>query len=169
MGGGGAVDIRVDGDRLRILQKEIARLGPDRELKKAMLKGLNRATKPLRERALANADTVLPQRGGLAGRVATGKMGKLNVTTSKGGVAVVGGRRRQLGLMDRGQVVHPVFMSKRRMKAAKSAGRKVRRVTQELTPGWFTKPMEAGAPEARKAVIKELDNVARQVARRIGN
>lgn len=165
----GPLDIRVDGDRLRIVQREIRNLGPDQELKKALLKGLNSATKPLREKALENAGHVLPIRNGLAGIVSSGKMGKLTTRTTGGGVAIVAGQRRQLGPLDKGFVFHPVFVSKRRARAIKAAGHKVPRVRQSVTPGWFTKPMEAGAPLARAEVMKAIEEVARQTARRIGN
>lgn len=148
--GGGAVDIRVDADQLRLVKRELNRLG-DKELKKALFAGLNRATKPMREAAYREAAARLPKHGGLNRRVAAQKLG---VSTSRGGVAIFGRNRSQARLIDKGFVRHPVY-----------GNRSVWRTTA-VRPGFFTDPMEAGAPIARKEVIDLLDDLARQAARR---
>lgn len=148
---GGAVDVRVDGDQLRRVRAELNRLG-DKELKKALFAGLNRATKPMREAALREAPLRLPRRGGLGDRVA--RTTKLGTSTSRGGVAIFGRNRSQARLMDQGFVRHPVF-----------GNREVWRNTR-FQPGWFTDPMLAGAPQARRDVVELLDDLAREAARR---
>lgn len=148
---GGPVDVRVDGDQLRRVRAELNRLG-DKELKKALFAGLNRATKPMREAALREATVRLPRRGGLAQRVA--RQTRLGTSSSRGGVAIFGRNRSQARLMDQGLVRHPVY------------GNREVWATTRFEPGWFTDPMQAGAPTARREVIALLDEVAREAARR---
>lgn len=121
------------------------------ELRREMYAGLNRATKPLKQSAKASAAARLPHRGGLAQRVARSRLS----TRSRSGGPRVGVRieatgMQQLALIDRGRVIHPTY-----------GGRP--RVAQSVNPGWFTLPMEAGAPLARR----ELDQAIQMVIRKI--
>lgn len=149
--GGGPVDVRVDADQLRLVKRELNRLG-DKDLKKALFAGLNKATKPMREAALSRGTQRLPRRGGLAQRVQTRT--KLGTSTSRGGVAVFARNRSQARLLDRGFVRHPVY------------GNTSVWVTSPVRPGWFSDPMVDGAPIARREVIDLLDDLAKQAARR---
>lgn len=149
-GGGAPVDVRVDADQLRLVKRELNRLG-DKDLKKALFAGLNRATKPMREAALARGTQRLPRRGGLAQRVRSRT--KLGTSTSRGGVAIFARDRSQARAIDQGNVRHPVH------------GRQPY-VSQPVTPGWFTEPMLDGAQVARREVTDLLDDVAKQAARR---
>lgn len=153
-GGSAPVDVRVDGDQLRVVKRELNRLG-DKDLKKALYAGLNRATKPMRAAALERGTTRLPQRGGLSRRVASRT--KLGTSTTRGGVAVFARNRSQARLIDKGLVRHPVY------------GNRSVWVTSAVPPGWFTDPMLDGAPVARREVMALLDDVARQAARRINS
>lgn len=148
------VAMRVD-DRgsITVIKRELARLG-DKELKKAFYKGLNEATKPMRRNAQEEAARRLPRRGGLNARVAKER---LSTSSSRGGVAIVGPRRKQLKRIDEGFVRHPVF------------GNREVWVTQRVTPGYFTEPMLAGEKTARRDVIAHLDQVAREIAKKTSN
>lgn len=145
---GGAVDVRVDGDQLRRVRAELNRLG-DKELKKALFAGLNRATKPMREAALREAPLRLPRRGGLGDRVA--RTTKLGTSTSRGGVAIFGRNRSQARLMDQGFVRHPVF------------GNREVWVTQQVEAGYFTVPASRAAPRARGALVVAMKRIEREL------
>ena len=146
------VEIRIDGAaQIRAVQQELRRLG-DKRAFRYYYRGLNRATKPLRAAAQREALRTLPKRGGLAARVA---QEKLRATNRSGGVSIVGPNNRQLRLIDAGFVRHPVW-----------GNREVWR-TQPVMAGYFSRPMEDGAPVARKEVLVEMDKVARVVADRI--
>jgi hypothetical protein len=52
-----------------------------------------------------------------------------------------------------GKVRHPVYGNRRVW------------VTQQVKPGWFTDPMEAGAPAVRRELLVVIATVARKVER----
>jgi len=148
------VDLTVEGaDKLRIVTRALKQFG-DKGLSREVYRGLNRATIPLREDARRSAASRLPQRGGLAQRVAKSKMTTRRRAGRNPGISIQAKGMTQLRSMDRGSVRHPVF------------GRGPW-VTQRITPGWFTEPMEAGAPEVRRELLRVLDEAARELARRV--
>lgn len=150
-GGNVPFEVRDTGGQVAKVQKELRRLG-DKDLMKAFYAGLNRATKPMKAAALTQGTNRLPHRGGLARRVASRT--KLGTSSARGSVAVFARGRSQARLMDRGLVRHPVF-----------GNREVWRTTR-FEPGWFTDPMRAGAPIARREVMDLLDQLAREAAKR---
>lgn len=148
------VDITVQGaEDLARVAKALRQVG-DKELKRELSAGLSRATGPLIGGARRSAEAVLPRRGGLGKRVARGR-----VTT----------RRRTVGGdpdvrieaftgrgADAGVVRHPVFQQ---------PGRPVVQVSQRVTPGWFTRPMEAGADEVARELVKVIDGIVDRLDR----
>lgn len=148
------VGLEVEGaDKLRVVSRALKDLG-DKDLSRGVFRGLNRATIPLREDARRSAATVLPQRGGLAERVARSRMTTRRRAGRNPGISIQAKGMPQLRSMDRGMVRHPVY------------GR-APWVTQRITPGWFTEPMQAGAPEVRRELLQVLDDAARELARRV--
>lgn len=131
----------------------------DKLLRQELYRGINRATKPMKDDAKANARRVLPHRGGLGDFVAKTSLTTRTRGGQNPGVRIVarktkkGGKKSDLDRIDRGQVRHPVF-----------GNRKVW-VQQDVTPGWFTKPMERGADPVRRALLDVLDDVKRKVAK----
>lgn len=121
----------------------------DKELRKDFYRGINRATTPLKENAKRNALAVLPRRGGLAARVAKTRLSTKARGGQTPGIRVVA--RNGAGA-DLGFVRHPVF------------GNRDVWVSQPVTPGWFTKPMEAGADPVRRALLDVLDDIKRRLA-----
>jgi hypothetical protein len=143
----------VGGHQLLILSQRLRAAGAT-GAKREMTKGLNRATKPLKAAAKANAKASLPRRGGLGKRVARTKM-QTKVRTGR--VADV----RILALpsavadparIDRGRVKHPVW------------GRGPW-VLQDVTPGWATKPWEEGGPVVAREMVGVLQVVSAQIGR----
>lgn len=145
-------DLRLeDNGQLARVQRELRRFG-DKTTRRKYYAGLNRATKPMRANAKAEALRILPKRGGLNVRVATKP--KLTTRSNRDGVYVTSVGRTQARLIDRGVVRHPVF-----------GNRAVWRTTS-VPRGWFTKPMEAGAPRARSELVAVFNEVARDIAQR---
>ena len=67
------------------------------------------------------------------------------------GVAVTGqaaGKTRRLRSLDAGELHHPLW------------GDREHWYRQEVQPGWFTGPAEAGGPRVREAIGKALEDVA---------
>lgn len=126
----------------------------DGELRKDLLRGLNRATKPLKEAARASALAKLPRRGGLGEIVANAKVTGANRVGGRSvGVRISGkSKGHDLEAIDSGVVRHPVF------------GRPKSWVTQSVTPGWWSQPMEESGDEVRREVLNVLDDVTRRLA-----
>ncbi len=147
------VDLTIEGaDKLRVVARALRDLG-DKELSREVYRGLNRATIPLRADAKRSAATVLPQRGGLAERVAKSKMTTRRRAGRNPGITIQAKGMPQLRAMDRGTVWHPVF----------DRGS----VLQRVEPGWFSEPMVRGAPRVRRELVRVLDDAARELARRV--
>jgi hypothetical protein len=149
------VDLKVVGaDQLARVSRAL-RDANAKDLKQELRRGLGQATKPLRIAAKANAAAVLPRRGGLGARVARTRMttrirtGGNPLVQIKAAANAVNDPLR----IDRGRIRHPVW------------GRGPW-VLQDVPKGWFTKPMQKGAPVVRPELIHAMDDVARKVARR---
>lgn len=151
-----ASDLRITGaDKFAAVAKELKKVG-DKQLQKELYSAINRATKPMRAEAKKSAETNLPRAGGLNKRVARARMSTRRKTGKNPGVKIVATGMSQLGLMDQGRVRHPVW------------GNRGRWVNQPLpqAEGWFTKPMEDGAKDVRREIVKTLDDIAKKLARK---
>lgn len=128
----------------------------DKDLRKELYAGLNRATKPLRGEAKKSAGANLPRAGGLNKRVARARFSTRRRTGKNAGITIVAKGMDQLALMDRGFVRHPVYGNRRRW------------VVQPIpdAEGWFSKPMEDGKPQAQREIVKSLDDVAKKLAKK---
>lgn len=145
------VEVRLDDHgQIARVQRELRRFG-DKDTRRKYYAGLNRATKPMRAKAQAEALRILPKRGGLNRHVAKNRL----ITRSNArGVYVTQVGRGSARLIDRGIVRHPVF-----------GNRDVWRTT-DVPRGWFTTPMKAGAPVARRELVAVFNDVARTIAKR---
>jgi len=148
------VDVTVTtrgADKLRRVAVAIKASG-DKELRRELLRGMQRGGRPLKDAARRGALERLPRRGGLAERVASSKFGVRTSTTGKGAsVRVVGRSGYDLQGMDDGLIRHPV-----------RGNRKVW-VSQPVKPGWFSDAEEAAAPAVRDELVKSIDVVARKL------
>ncbi len=151
------MDLRITGaHQFGDLAKELRRQGESgKGLRKELYKSIQRSTRPLKADAKASAAATLPHRGGLADLVAASK---LSTRTRGGGnrvgvrIVATGKKVRDVAAMDRGRLRRPTFGHKPW-------------VTQQVEPGWFTKPMEAGADKVRREILQAMEKVARLIAR----
>ena len=123
------------------------RAAANKDLQKEMSLSISRAMRPLTAAIRASAASTLPQSGGLAARIAKSSM---RTKRRALGITLIASNAYTLKKLDAGSVRHPVF------------GRG-RWVTQSVTPGWWTRPTTAFAPQARAAVQKALDDVAAKI------
>jgi hypothetical protein len=144
--------IEVDGaEKLAQVARRLKDAG-DKDLQRQLYAALNRAMKPVRAATQRSLVDILPKGGGLS--AAKSRQVKFRTSRRTGarqaGIRLVA-KGGQLGRMDRqGQFRHPVF----------GHGPWV---TQRITPGWFTQPAEAAAPQARQEILQALDDVAREL------
>jgi hypothetical protein len=149
-------DLAITGaDKFAKVAKALKQAG-DKELAKEFYSGINRSTKPLRAEARKSAERRLPRAGGLNKRVARARFTTRRRTGKNAGVRITAAGMDQLALMDQGRVRHPVW------------GNRGRWVNQPIpdAAGWFTEPMEEGAPQVRRELVRSLDAVAKKLARK---
>ena len=155
------VEIRITGaEQLRALARDLKREGEfGRGLKNELTAGMRAAGKPLVEAVKQSALDTLPRRGGLNVWTDTSRISVRN--NLLGGLNRVGMRivatkgNHDLEDMDKGTIRHPVH-----------GNRKVW-VKQSVTPGFFTKPLEAGADEVQAALILAMDITRRRLEKGI--
>ncbi len=149
-------DVRIAGaEKFAALARDLKAAGA-KDLRRELYRGLNRATKPLKAAAKESAQSTLPQRGGLAARVARARFSTRSRAGANPSVRIVAkdaaGRKVDLSRLDRGQVRHPVF------------GRPPY-VSQRVDPGWFSRPMEDGVDVVRAEMIAAIDVVTAKLAK----
>jgi hypothetical protein len=150
------LETTIDGaDKVALVAKALRDLG-DRDLSRELSRGLNRVTDGLKEDAKEEAGKRLPHRGGLAERVLQAKLSTRRKSGRNPGIRISAKGMDQLELMDQGLVRHRVF------------GQDVW-VTQKITGGWFSDPMEAGRDDVERAIEGVLDEVAVKLAHRLNS
>lgn len=149
------VDLTISGaDRLERIGRQLKASG-NKDLRKELLAGIQRAAKPLKAVAQEAARSELPKKGGLNEFVASGKW---SVRTRSGGrnpgVTVVGKKSgHDVAAINRGRLRHPVF------------GHRAVWVTQTIRPNLITDALAKRAPDVRGELVKVLDRIADEVRR----
>lgn len=136
--------------RLSKALKDAGRLDMRKELHTALRKAPRRLIPETRREARER----LPRRGGLAELVAKAPQ-RVKVTTGRNpGVRITAGKPGSgARAAERGRLRHPVFGNRRVW------------VTQEVTPGWFSEPLQKGAPAVRRDLEHALEVVAERIVR----
>lgn len=149
-------DLRIEGaDALAKVARRLRDIG-DRELKRELFRGINRAVKPLKDEAAKGALQTLPRRGGLAAKVA-----KVRVRVeTRTGASTAGVQLRgtvagmNLRAIDRGQLRHPVF------------GNREVWTVQSVPAGWWSRTLDSRAADVtRLRVAEAMADVARKATR----
>lgn len=137
---------------------DLAKLSADlkaagnRELRKEMLAGIRKVTRPAVEAVRLSAEVRLPRRGGLAQEVARGRIGARTTTTTRSaGVRIA--RPVGAGLDRTGKFRHKVF-----------GNEEVWVEQQTDAEGWFTRPLELLEPTVRASMRRVLDDISRKLA-----
>ncbi len=126
------------------------------ELRKQLNKQLKAAVKPVIKTTRAEARKRLPKRGGLADLVAKAPQ-RVRVRTgaTTAGVSLVVAKSNSGARgANRGTVRHPVPGTNRF-------------VDQKVTPGWFDDPAKEAHPDLVEAAREAIDDVAKQIVRRV--
>lgn len=130
------------------------------DLRKDLLRGVRKASKPMVPAARAAAEEWLPHSGGLAADIAGARWGVRTRLQGRGaGVRITGawtsgGRKHDLAAMDSGELRHPVW-------GHTELDRKW--VAQEIHAGWFSDAMNNLAPEIRQELLQVIDEIARRL------
>lgn len=145
------MDIKVTGaEEFAVLARRLKQAG-DKGLQRESSKGINRLVRPVKLDLRRSALDVLPERGGLAARVATSRFRVRRRASGRDvGIFLDVINEYPIRLFDKGIVWHPVY----------GRGRKV---MQRITPGWFTRPTEAALPRVRAELLEAIRRVVRQI------
>ena len=152
------LDVKVMGaESLSRLARDLKAAG-ERDLRRELLKGVQRAAKPAKEAAKKAALEELPDVGGLAAEIAGSKFSAKTNTGRNPSVRITAkgrpnrsGREHDLRSLDRGRLRHPLY------------GNRGHWYNQAVKPDWFTEAMKKQAPEVRKEIVAAIDAVARKL------
>jgi hypothetical protein len=148
-------DLRIVGaNRLGEVAAQLKAAG-DRELRRDLLRGIQRAGKPLKAAAREGALRNLPSTGGLNEFVADAKVSVRTRSAGRNpGVRLTGKKSgHDLQAIDRGRVRHPVFGNRRAW------------VNQSVRAGWWTEALQDAAPKVRQELVEVVEDIARRVTR----
>lgn len=146
------IELRGGPDQLARISRQLKEEA-NRGLRLELDRALREAVAPLRQALPESARQTLPRRGGLADQVAASRVGVRRIPVSRGGgLRLVATNNRALRNLDRGRLRHPVF------------GRDDW-VTQPVTPGWWSKPIEDAGPQVQAAVQEAVGRVADRIER----
>ena len=157
------MDLKIEGaERLDRLGRVLKQIG-DKDLTKALYRGMNHAGGPLRDEAGAAALYVLPKRGGLARQVLRRDFTvRVRQTGRNVGVQLRSGRRHDIARWNRGVIRRPVFADASKPRSDWAW------VNQRFAdPGWLDTALNRVAPEARTQVIRALDELAAEIDARV--
>lgn len=127
--------------------------GASRELRSELYRGINRATKPLKQDVRDSARDRLPRKGGLNKRVERSKIvTKRRMTGKNAGVRIVGSSGYDIGSINRGRVRHLTYGH-------------LPWSDQAVKPGFWTEPLVAGAPTVRKEIDRVMDDIGKKISR----
>jgi hypothetical protein len=146
------VDIRITGaEEFAVLARHLKEAA-DKDLRKELYAGMNRAVKPLRSDVKEATADFMPGNYGpvLAGslRIRTSRRGGANPAVRLIGRA---GRRR-IDALDRGMLRHPLY------------GNRKFWFGQSVPPGFWTKTLERDAPRVRVELVEAIRNVAAKIS-----
>lgn len=149
-----SVVVRFEGsDRLVAVGRGFRDAGRDgsKSIKRETLKGLHRASFPLRKAAKREARSILPKGGGLNKRVQSSRMStRVRFLGRDPSVRIEAKGMQQLEMIDRGWVNHLTFGH-------------LPWTVSPVPSGWFTRPMQQGLPLVREEISRSLDEVKRAI------
>lgn len=144
------MQIHIEGaEQLVLLAKKLR--DASKELRSELYRGINRATKPLKEDVRKAARTRLPHRGGLGARVAKSKIvTKRRAVGAGAGVRLIGTSGYDIGSIDRGRVRHLSWGHQPWS-------------NQTVPKGFWTEPLTAGGPRVRPEIQQVMDDVTAKI------
>jgi hypothetical protein len=153
---GAELDLRITGtERLRTLSRAFREQGSGGHgFRKEVSAAMRRAGLPLVAAVKVSAASTLPKRGGLAAKVAGGTFAIIPRTDRDTlGITILARGIYDTPSSDAGRLHHPTY------------GHRDRMVTQEIKPGWFSKPMKAATPAARRELKAAMADTAKKITR----
>lgn len=153
-------EVRVEGaEKFARLAQALRQIG-DKDLRRELYAGINRAVQPLTESVRHATRRYLPDR--YADELSkTLRVRARRRTGRDPGVSLAGtaktarGKDRNLRALNRGQLRHPLY------------GNRERWSTQQVSTGWWDEPLSDGADEVRQELVNVLDDIGRKLERKL--
>ena len=148
------VDVRIIGsEQLEDIGRRLKEAG-DKNLRRELLRGMNRATKPAKQAVKEAALRELPARGGLNRVIASARVSTRTRAGGRNPAVFLTGTKsgHDLRSINRGRLRHPVFGNDWW-------------VSQTIPAGWWSRTLTEQGPEIRREVVNVLDDMARRLAR----
>lgn len=144
------IDLKVEGaEKLAALAKRLKAAEP--AMRKEFYRAISKAVHPMRDAVRSTAASELPRRGGLAKRVAKSKIAtKRRMSGANVGVRLSATSDYDIRSINRGRVRRLVYGHKPW-------------VNQRVKPGFWSRPIAEHAPEARRQIIRAVDDTARKI------
>lgn len=151
------VDLNVHGAaKLGAVAKRLKETG-DKDLRKELYRGIQRAGKPARLAVVETARNVLPQRGGANEYIAKALKTRISTLANRSNDAAVrltaSRKGTDLRSINRGRLRHPVF------------GNRKAWANTNVPKGWVQTAVVEQVPEIRREIVKVLDDVAEKMLR----
>lgn len=127
--------------------------GADKHFRRELFRGLNTASKPLREAVQESIPDYMPNRGGYAKTLQASHSPRTQVKTGGRDPSIriisrtKGGVKRKVKALEAGKLSHPVFGNRRVWR------------TQSVKPGFFTEPMMDKADDVRDEMVDAIGRV----------
>ena len=152
-----AVDLNVHGAaKLGAVANRLKETG-DKDLRKELYRGIQRAGKPARAAVVAAAREVLPKRGGVNDFIADALKTRISTLANRSNDAAIrltaSRKGTDLRSINRGRLRHPVFGNRKAWSDTK------------VPKGWVEAAVVEQTPEIRKEIVKVLDDVAEKMLR----
>jgi len=153
-------ELRIEGaDKFGKLAKALKEIG-DKELRKELYAGINRAVKPLTQDVKDSTPRFLPRRYAVelakSLRVRARRRAGRNPAVSLVAKAKTpGGKERDLASLNRGRLRHPLYGNRRYW------------FDQEVSPNWWDDPLLEGADRVREEIVNVLDDIGRKLEQKL--
>lgn len=131
--------------------------GVDKQLKRDTYRALNRTVKPLTAAVKESTGDYVPEAyaAELSSSLRIRTQRRSSALSLKATAKSRTGKPRELGRLEAGRMRHPLWGNRRHW------------FDQSVKPGFWTKPLEKGAPVVRKELVKVLDDIALKIARSV--
>lgn len=153
-------ELRIVGaDKFGATAKALKRYG-DKDLRKELYTGINRAVKPLSEQVKTDTKNYFPRRYAfeLAKSLrirARRRAGRDPSVRLVGQAKTPKGKERDLRSLNRGRLRHPLYGNRRYW------------YDQEVSPNWWDEPLSQGADVVREEIVGVIDEVGRKLAQKV--
>jgi len=163
------LDLRIRGDaRLRSVAAQIRATG-DKGLGREMARGLRQATEPIKKGIAASAAATMPAAGGYEALLSKSLRWRVNVRSGAQIANVVlttyadgTKEKRDLRRLEAGELRHPVWGRKRRLKSGKAISNPW--AITKIKSGFHKRGTDYAADAAEKEMAAVLDDLAARLA-----